>query len=252
MLAGTNEETFYVELMSASKVDMELLIGEDFTSLGSQEVIITESLAKQQSLGENAQLTIMMLGKEYIYTIVQIVPDKGLFSGDTVFVDKNTLISDFYGLSGLNNLGNTIYVDVINETEIDAVFEQIKIDEEYQDYLIMKTVNEEINRNRATYNSTIMIGITALVLIALAMVVHSLFPLMSRKVNKQYALIRIFGGEDQFVFSVWIIEILILAIIAGILGTGFAFLVANFSSRSYGVKTIIHLGWWQTLVALLW
>jgi ABC-type antimicrobial peptide transport system permease subunit len=251
VLAGTNEETFYVELMSASKVDMELLIGEDFTSLGSQEVIITESLAKQQSLGENAQLTIMMLGKEYIYTIVQIVPDKGLFSGDTVFVDKNTLISDFYGLSGLNNLGNTIYVDVINETEIDAVFEQIKIDEEYQDYLIMKTVNEEINRNRATYNSTIMIGITALVLIALAMVVHSLFPLMSRKVNKQYALIRIFGGEDQFVFSVWIIEILILAIIAGILGTGFAFLVANFSSRSYGVKTIIHLGWWQTLVALL-
>ena len=80
---------------------MELLIGEDFTSLGSQEVIITESLAKQQqSLGENAQLTIMMLGKGIFTMVIQIVPDKGLFSEHTVFVDKNTLIDDFYGLSG--------------------------------------------------------------------------------------------------------------------------------------------------------
>ena len=110
----------------------------------------------------------------------------------------------------------------------------------------MKTVNEEINRNRATYNSTIMIGITALVLIA-----RDGGPFaVSADVTESKQTVCFdsdFRRKDQFVFSVWIIEILILAIIAGILGLVFAFLVANFSSRSYGVKTIIHLGWWQTL-----
>ena len=244
------EDTFYTELMSSSKADMERLIDVDIQSIGTEEVIITKSLAKEHNLSQNSQLIIKMLGTEYSYTVVQIIDDNGLFAGDKIFVDKNTLIADFYGVSGLDNLGNTIYVDVIDIANIDNVFERIINDDNYDNYLIEKTINEELNASKALYNSTIMIGIVSLILVTLMMVIHSLFPLLERKLSKQYALIRILGGDNRFVFWIWIFEIAILTVAASIVGSILAIIVMNFSSHSYGVQTIIGLGVWQTMAAL--
>ncbi len=251
VLAGATEDTFYTELMSSSIAEMEKLIDYDMESLTAGQIAITKSLAKKHALAVGQPFRILMLGGEYEYMVAEIIPDTGLFSGDKVFVEKNRLLNDFYGLSGFDNLGNTIYIDVLAETDVDALIAILSADAEYADYLIFKTIDQEAIISKSRYNSTIMLGLTVLVLIALGMVIHSLFPLLARNLQRQYGLIRILGGNDRFVFSVWLIEIFIFYTMAVAAGCVFAFLVINFSSRSYGVLSIIGLDILMTVLALI-
>jgi len=250
VVSETTEEIFYTQLMSSLPYEMEQLINYDLDSLNDNEIVITSSLALNYHLDIGDSLMIYMLNEAYEYQINQIVPDTGLFSGNNVFVDKTRLLQDFYGLPSLNNLGNTLYLELKPTTDINQFIEDVKADDEYANYYIYKAINYDQIYQDATRTSSILFGTGVLIVITLGMVLHSLFPLFTMKLKKQTGTILTLGGNFKFVMQVWGMQLLVFFLITSIFGLISSYAIFNIAARAYNVISNISLNWWTTLISL--
>ncbi len=250
VVSETTEEIFYTQLMSALPYEMEQLIDYDLDSLNDNEIVITSSLASSYHLDVGDSLMLYMLDEAYEYQINQIVPDTGLFTGNNVFVDKTRLLQDFYGLPSLNNLGNTLYLELDPSTDIDQFIEDVKADDEYANYYIYKTIDYDLINQDATRTSSILFGTGVLIVITLGMVLHSLFPLFTMKLKKQTGTILTLGGNFKFIMQVWGIQLLVFFLITSVFGLISSYVIFNIAARAYDIISYISLNWWPTIIGL--
>ena len=242
---------FYTELMAASPHEMELLIDTDLAYLSDNEVIITQTMASEYQLAVGNSLSINMLNQTYQYDIKQVIPDRGLFAGIKIFVDKAPLIADFFSIMVADNLGNTIYIDTADTVDATDVLGRLKEDTEYHDYRITLAEDTAFLTQKAKIGSATFSGLGLLIFITMIVVLHSLFPTLSKRIERQMGLVRILGGNPRFSHHVWSIQLgtgLVLSLIFGIFGT---LLFFNLAARAYQVDAFIKLSLWPTLGAVL-
>lgn len=251
VLAETDESFYYVELMSALPHEIERLIDYDFRYLSDMGCAVTESLAQTRRISEGDQLSIHMLDRIYQYTVIEIVPDKGLFSEAKIFVNKSQLIRDFYGLTLIDNIGNTLYLDLNDHIDPDVFAETLMADPEYGGYLLQKTIDQEKIRNLTTANMSIIAGVGLIITITMVIVMHSLFPLLTKKLRQPYAVIMTLGGHKRFMFHVFALGIGMGFVLSSVIGIGFALTITNISARAYGVQTWITMDIGATIIALV-
>ncbi len=250
VVASTERTDFYVGLMSGLPYEMEALIDVDIDNLQPTQIVITESLAKEEGLAVDDEITLRMLNKTYVYTIRQIIPDGGIFTGDKVFVDKTRLIEDYFGISWLDHLGNTIYVSAIDDVDPDNLYNLLSEDPDYNGNKIIKAVDWDAINVDSKYNSSILAGIGVLITITLIMVIHSLFPLFNLKLRRQLGTVTSLGGNAGFLRRIWFIQLSIMLGFAVVFGIGGALLTINLAARAYGIGSFVTLGIANTVIAI--
>ncbi|HPJ86104.1 MAG TPA: hypothetical protein PLD07_04065 [Bacillota bacterium] len=251
VVAETASDTFYVDVMSANTSEFELLVDTELGYVGDTDAVITETMAKKYDLQVGNDLTMYLLGQTYTYEIIRIIPDEGLFCGNSVFVDKTKILDEFLGLPQLDNLGNTLYICLENDIECDDFIAMIEANPQYSDYLIYASVDQNLINTRATRMSSILFGIGVLLAVALVMVMHSLFPLIAAKLRSQYGTIVSLGGSGKFILPVWLVELAVYFLIGGLIGLFSSFLIFQYVAHTYGIEHMIKLDFLMSFIAFL-
>jgi hypothetical protein len=237
----SGDQTVYVDVMSSSVAEMERVIDADLPSLHARETIITESLAEEQGLRTGDTIDLYLGDTAYAFLVVGIVADRGLFKGDVIFADKADLLELVYGVSSLDNIGNTMYFSLAEGESADDAIAAISAEPEYSSFVWTKVVDEVAIARMARFNSSIFFGLGIMALVALALVLRSVFPILFRDLSAQFGVIRILGGSSRFAFRVWIMEFVIILAGAVPLGIGIAGVVFRVAESVVGVSTPVRL-----------
>ncbi len=240
-LTEAEGESFYSHLFTASAVDLERLISMDLFRLNPGEAFVTGTLAQERGLEVGDTIRIFVSGQELGFQIKQIIPDRGLFSGDSVFVNKAELTQLLFGSSELTNLGNIIYFDLKDTTDISAFIDTLAADPHYADFVAKRPADPEDIATMTTNTASVFMGVSAVALIALIVVLNSIFPLLFHDFRQQTGVIRILGGEGRFIFSIWVFQFLLFSLLAFPLGLAGTLAILNGAARVAGVESFIPL-----------
>jgi len=216
----------YVNVLSSSQIELRNVTLIEIGLIGAGDMVVTESYAEKNGLTVGDQVKLSIADQTLDYLIIAIVEEKGIFSGDTVFVLKERITQTMFGFSGLSNLGNKVYFDVGDEYEIQTVIDILKLSPTYQDNEFIRTLDLDKIERQATFNASIFIGLGLMAVIALVLVLQSIFPLIYKDLAKSSGVVQTLGGKSSFVFHVWMIEvalILVTALPAGVLLSWFVF-----------------------------
>jgi hypothetical protein len=247
VLLGHSDDLFYGQLHSALSHELEILLDID-VDIENDEMLITESLAFSQGLKIGDRINFSVFGKEFTYTIATITPDKGVFRGNAFFIDKADLLQTIYGMDYLNNFGNVIYVKTDN---IENVYEQLTLDETYSDYGIRLVVDEErIDALISEYISIISLA-GVIVLVALAIILNSLFLIVVRDIYQEIGVFDTLGDNKKTGYIVCYFQWLIYIGISFLIGTIIAHIVANIGGQIYGIKEFLLINPLIILLTLL-
>lgn len=249
--ADDSENPFYTHVLSSSVAELESVIDVELNSLPDHQALITHSLSKSKGLAVGDELSIYVSEQKVTYTVGGIVEDRGVFKDDAIFVDKVELLYELYGLTPLRNLGNIIYLDLKEEVSVDEFITLMQTDSEYQNYVTSVTINPELINQSATQVSAMFIGVSFITLVALVLILNSIFPLLFHDFRAQVGIIRTLGGDHRFSFSVWIYQFVMFFLVSIPLGVLTAWLLLNKGMELSGIRSTISLGTWQVPVAIL-
>ncbi|MDP3130968.1 MAG: hypothetical protein Q8N15_06550, partial [Bacillota bacterium] len=247
---GIGEELTYAQILSSSVAEMERVIQTDLPSLAAGEAVVTRSFADEHGLAAGDSFDLYVGGNAYPHRIEAISDDVGLFKGDVIFVNKTELLDLIYGASNLGNLGNTIYFALRPGVDLDETVTLLSAEPEYASFVFTETVNAPDIARMATFNSSIFFGIGLMAIIALVLVLRSVFPILFRDFAPQIGVIQTLGGSDRFTFRVWLWEFAIILLFAVPLGLLLAWSGINMARRFIDVTGFVILDPFLTLIAL--
>ena len=250
LLTETNEQKYYSMMFSSLDYEFERLIDQDVDIL-SNEVIITETFAQEYNLNIGDSFNFYILDTSFNYFVGQIYPDTGLFKGLSFFADKETILEEVYGISTLNNFGNTIYLDVNDDYEVNYILNLLEASEDYSGYHVFPAVNWEYIESRTMDNISMFLSLGLVVLLAIIMVLDSLFPIVNKNMRNNLGVINTLGGSSKFVFDVSILQWLIYIFISLILGLLLSVFIINYGIYVYGIRGFIFVRILPILFALI-
>ncbi len=249
-LTESGGEKYYAQMMSSLPHEFEILVDQDVL-IQADSAIITETYAEEYNLSIGDTFKFYILEKEFIYEVGDIFPDTGLFSYLAFYVDKDEIMNELYGSLTLSNFGNTLYLSVSSEYDITDTLKLIKADEEFNGYYVFPTVNWEYISNRAMDLSSMMLALGLIVLLAMIMVLDSLFPIVNRDVRHQQGVVNTLGGEESIVWHVNLLQWIIYIMISFILGLILSLGVVNYGIYIYGIGGFIPIKLFPVILALL-
>jgi len=247
---GAGQETGYAQVYSSSVAEMERMIQTDLPSLQAGEAVLTASFAERLGLAEGSVFDLYVGGIAYPYRVVRIAADVGILEGDSLFVEKTALLELVYGASDLSNLGNTVYFALAPGVDADATIAALAAEAEYASFVFTKAVDENDIARMATFNSSIFIGVGMMAILALVLVLRSVFPILFRDFTQQIGVVKILGGSDRFAFRVWLWEFAILLAATSPLGALLAWYVFSIIAPMVGVAGTVFLDPGLTFAAL--
>jgi hypothetical protein len=250
-LINKSDSSFYVELMSADIYELERLINQDVPSLNERGMVITSSLSIKNHLKLNDVMSIYVNNINYDFVIEGIIDDTSVFTGDKVFVLKDTLMREMYGLSNLGNLGNVIYVNLASNITPEEFIGRLNIDPNYKYYQIQQTIDTTEIARLAKYNSVLFFGVGVLMIFALTLVLHSLFHLFFRDYPIQSGVLSILGANKRYLFSIWTIEIGIFLLISSVISALLTLFLVNMAGIIYGIHHFVNYQTWTFLLAFV-
>ncbi len=249
VLTQFDGEAFYGNLMSASQNELEILINKDVI-LKDNEAIITKTFAENHNLKIGDSFSCDILNNTLNYKVADIYQDYGVFSGNSFFVDKNELYRNLYGLDYLDNLGNTLYIKLHDFDKYDFI-DQLKNDIHYQNYNVIPAIDDAYISNHAKEVSAMYLGVAVVIIIAIFLVVASLFPITREDIKKELGVVKTLGGNKTFVWKVYLLQWSILLVLSFVISLLLSLVVINLGSYLYGVKGIVFYNVLSSLLALL-
>ena len=250
-LMDHQEGSEYVNVMSGTLQDLNDVAKIAADPITDTELIITQSFARDLGVHMGDQINLYVAGATLEYTVDQIIEDHGRFSKNVVFVNKERITLTMIGFANLYNLGNTVYLDLKPEFSVEEVIDSLKTETTYTDNLYVPTVDTDKIERQATYNASIFIGVGLLSIIALVVVMQSIFPLLYKDLTKEIAVVKTLGGSKHFVFQVWMIEFVLLMVFALPLGALTFDLIFNYGADLMGLEEQIILNPLLLTISLL-
>lgn len=240
VLVESDQDTFYAQMISSLPHEFEIIVDQDVL-ITSNSIIISESLSNKYHLHIGDSIRFTILDSEFVYNIGDIFPDTGIFSGSCFYIDKEQIMSDIYGISSLSNLGNTLYLNVKDSYDIDSTIQLLKADDNYSDYHIFPTVDWTFISNKAMDLSSMLLALGLIVLLAMVMVLDSLFPIVLKDIRQQQAVVKTLGGENRFIWHVTLMQWFIYCFISFVIGVVLSFAVINYGAHVYGLSGYIGI-----------
>jgi hypothetical protein len=239
-LIKINDKNAYVQVFSSSLAEFERVIQHDVDALNPKEMLITKSFAEQYDLVKGDVVYLELNNQEINYNVKEVLDDQGLFINNSVFVNKDELFETTVWSSS-PNLGNIIYLNVKPDYSLLAVKELLYSDIQYADTLIYPAVDLDQVKVRVDFNTSVMLGIVVIIVLAMIMVVKSIFPLLFRDFSQQIGVIKILGGNNNFAFHIWGLQFVIYLLISIPLGIMFSLIIMNLGAHSFEIYTFLWI-----------
>ncbi len=246
----TTAGTDYIKVMASSVAEMENVIDYDLPSLAAYEAVIPDSFAAAYQLAPGDGFDLYIGGDPIRYIVKAIIPDRGLFKDKTVFVDKTELLEIVYGVDNLGNLGNTVYFSLASGVDIDAAMADLLAEDAYSSFVFTKVVDETEIARMASFNASIFAGIGVMAILALILVLRSVFPILFKEFTAQIGVIKTLGGSDRFAFHVWLLEFALILAGAIPIGMLLSWSLFQLAGPVIGVQGLVTFNPWLILAAV--
>jgi hypothetical protein len=139
-------------------------------------------------------------------------------------------------------LGNIIYFDLEESSDPDEFISALAADPEYDDFVAAPVVNTANIQTMTDNTSALLIGIGIVTLVALLLVLNSVFPLLFQDFRQQMGIIKVLGGNPGFSLSLWLIQFFLYSLLAIPLGITAAWAVLNGAAFTMEVTSEILVG----------
>ena len=232
-LVGISEQKKqYAKVFSSSTEHLIKILDQsssiDLHELSSNQVVITKTVAEIFDVEEFGTLFVYIGSQVKEFEIVAVIEDGGLFTGNSIFINKEYSLSYFLqaldpALSGisntfLRNFYNTIYITLQDDVTLgDAVIYMQTLQGfsglEYTQAISYESLIEQANRTVAFLYAIIII-----ILMAVTLVIGTTFSLRLSERRGSFATISLLGGKRSVAFFVYFIEFLVLIVSSGIIG----------------------------------
>ncbi|XFA98536.1 FtsX-like permease family protein [Candidatus Izemoplasma sp. B36] len=250
LLTETNGQRYYSQMFSSKDYEFERLIDQD-VDLKDNEVIITKAYAEAYNLNIGDDFNFYILDKSFNYTIKQIYPEYGVFEGNSFFVNKEVILDELYGLGDFSNFGNTVYLDVNDNYDLNEVFNILDNSDDYGDYHIFLTIDWEYINSKAMDNISMFLSLGLVVLLAILMVLDSLFPIVNKNLKQNLGVINTLGGESKIILEVSLLQWLMYIFVSLIIGLILSGFVINYGIYMYGLRGFIYVGILPIILSLI-
>lgn len=243
-------ETTYAQVHASSVAEMERVLARDLPSLSAGEAVVSRSFAELAGVAAGDVVGLYLDGVAEPFLVVEVVDDVGILRDGGILVEKTALLERIYGVSGLGNLGNTVYFALKPGVDVDETIAALSAEPEYESFVFTEVAEPTGIARMAAFNSSIFLGVGLMAIVALALVLRSVFPILFRDFAAQLGVVRTLGGSDRFAFRVWLWEFTILLILSfppGILLAWYAF---NVAGPIAGVAGTIFLDPFLTFAAI--
>lgn len=243
------ENIHYADVYASDIVGLSRVIDYPVDNIAPGEAHISASFAAESGLGEGDAFTLFLGGVEYDFTVKNVISDRGVLTGNAIFVLKDEILGEIIG-PGTTNLGNTIYFRVKPGVKIEDAISALRDDPEYGQYNIRPTIDYEYIDYYARFGSSVFMAVGLLVFFALLLMIRSIFFLYFKDFNSQYAIINILGGSRGFAFQIWIFQLTLLSLLALPPAVGLCQWVFNIAARAYDVQSHITVPAWTIAAAV--
>ncbi len=229
ILAESHQETAYVHIFASSSNHLANISGlqSNYPTLNDDEAIITSSYAQKYDLSIGDDITLNASNQSKVFKILDIIDDQGLFTGDSIFIDKDTSLSFFLSSLSpiledlspalLRNLYNKVYVD-INDGYTYQMVENTMFQLNNYHLTYQETYNLDAISLSATRMTALFDALMVFVLIAIILVLETTLSVYFNDKEKMTGTISILGGKSRFSLSVVIVELLMLSLLTFIIG----------------------------------
>ncbi len=249
-LFSTEEAAFYAQMMAGIPNELEQLIDENVPVLSRYDIVITDSLAENYHLEIGDEISFKSDDNVFTYQVKAIISDKGVFSGNCVFVLKETIYEDVFSMSNLENIGNVVYIQLSKQTDVSQFYNRIIEDPIYMDFNITETINYYEIERASRYDTLLFFGISLMMLVALFFVMYSLFLLFFKDFKKEQGIILSLGGSKQYLKSIFFSTLFLFVLFSSVLGSILSLLLLNLGVRIYGVQMFVYFPIWTIFVSL--
>lgn len=210
------EKSGNINLYTGKTSDFNTLTNNNFSTLNSDEVIISKEFKDKYRIKDS--LTLCFNGSIKTFK-VKGESDCGIFNKDSIFLERSFLkdLLDFDISSYLyQDLVNISFFKVKEGVLIDDVIRQIDNGKLVIDYCVNQDL---ISRTSSTYISSLKV-IFLFVLAIILIVLNSLFKRIFTTKVEEYLTINSIGGENKYFFKLVAYEIGFYSLIAFIIALG--------------------------------
>lgn len=243
------DDIAFVEVLSSSTYELERLISSSLPFLQNDDMLITSSFAQSHGLSVGDDVSFSVGNTTLSYSVKAIVEDEAIFQGDKVFVLKTPVMEELYQLGSLENLGNNLYIIVHDDIDKDAFTNLLAEEDLSSGYLVLEAIDQSEISRQANYNSTLFFGVGLMMVVALVLVIHSLFNLFYRSYPKELGVIRSLGGNSLFLNKIWWMKGIVMWLISSVLGMFIGWILMNVAALLYGVSVLITFSIWNFLIS---
>lgn len=207
-----NATSHYTQILSSYPNGQRFIGLSEPLTLRSDEALVTQSFSDEYHLSVNDGFIITIGSNQYPYIIREILPDYGIFRGDSIFIDKQSLLEKIVAIPNLDNIGNTLYIR-LNHQDSEGFVHRLVSSQLYSGFVINEVLNEtEINQS-STYTASILMAMCLFGVLALGYVIHSFVPLFYREFSEQVGVIQSLGGDKKITIRIWLMQFVILLLI---------------------------------------
>ena len=193
------------------------MLGDDVKDLGDNEVVISESKAKEFGYEVGDKFTAIYEEKEFEFTIVQIVENKGINSMTfefPMFVGNIEFVSAIKGYE--EGKFDELAIDIANDDNLKAYVEELS--EHNDNYNVQELVSIESIKDSMSFISYLLIMIFAMATIMIVFVVSSLNKIIIAERMPVIGTFRSIGATKGKMNTILVLENAVYGLIGGVLG----------------------------------
>ncbi len=213
----------YLKAMASTTEELMKITGLELPEIGPKETILTETIARRHGLEVGDTLNMVIGEADQELEVVRIVSDTGLFSGDTIFIDREGSLRLFLRAIDspyanapwvlLDNIYNTVYFSLYEDRDYSKTRAELQDIEAFSNLEFEETINARAVDQLVRRATSVFNVIFVIIVFAILFVLQTTFLLFFNEKRRAFGITAILGGRRPFTYSIALIEIAIFYVI---------------------------------------
>lgn len=226
VLANSGTQSSYVHVYASDIQNLEKISNQDviIDTLLENEVIVTRSYAKNNEITIGDFITLYASDEQEAFLVKEIVEDQYLFSGYSIFIDKDMSLSFFLSslsptLEGfpqilLRNLYNHVYIDLYDSSSYQSFHDTLQ---DYPDFnhLSIRQIYDQVEINKDVKEMTSLFQVILWIIFStILLVLSTTLKVFSFDRQKFRSTLHFLGAHKRFSYMVISIELFLMIVIS--------------------------------------
>lgn len=247
------EDRVYVHVFSSNQNDLAKISNRSVEAfdLGINEMVVTTSFAEAYQLKINDAVSLFAKESKKSFTIKDIIQDGKVFTGHSIFIDKDESISFFLSSLSpslelispilLKNMYNSVYIDINPSYTYDEVVEELQAIPQYEKLEYTKTIDQNAVDQFVSRNISLFLMMLSIVLISIVYVLQTTLLVYFNEKKAVFSQVHMLGGRKGFSLNLILIEMFLFFTIAFLLSIGISNLILDYGINYLKVDLIYNI-----------